>query len=626
MHPAELWQSSGRWDTIDETMFRLRDRRGGDYCLAMTHEEIFTAIARSELRSYRQLPQCWYQIGLKFRDEPRPKSGLLRLREFHMKDAYSFDLDFAGLDAAFERMRTAYERIYARCGVEALPAEAFSGAMGGRESIDALARAPHGIAADRQLKTLVHVADDRSVIAVLRGDHTLNEAKLQLASGAGSIRPAETDEVVALMGAHPGSLGAVGVDAALVLVDSAVEDRGGMVTGANRDGFQLRGVAVQCRMADLRVVGAGERCPHCSAQMESFAALEVGHIFKLGTRYSERMGAFVLTSDGSSVPVVMASYGIGLERLLAAVVEAHHDEHGILWPATLSPYDVEVLTLGDEPELAVLADTAIAHLLATGLDVLYDERPGVKFKDADLIGIPLRIGIGKRALATNSVEWKAPRRPPWSPTRSRRGRLMSAGRPPKRLVQSVANSMFVDTASDYLVALARQNAQVYVARCAPRAILLAGSAAEGLADYYSDIDMIVFYDTMLPSDEQLGAVRAEIGAEAYRPLYPRDEGRSCGEGYRVRGVECQVGHSMVSDVEERIAPVLDGREPASLQQKAIMGHRNGIALYGDDLVLTWRVRGANFSDHFRCGTSRQDWRTGTPGCGCARRLPQQRST
>jgi len=476
LHPAEPWQSSGRWDAIDETMFRLQDRRGGDYCLAMTHEEIFTGIARSELRSYRQLPQRWYQIGLKFRDEPRPKSGLLRVREFHMKDAYSFDLDSAGLDAAFERMRVAYERIYARCEVDAVPAEAFSGAMGGRESIefmvrtpagedevirctacdytanaevarssiaqdigdgtevaevpeefptpgaltiDALARAPYGIAADRQLKTLVYVADDRSVIAVLRGDHTLNEAKLQLASGAGSIRPAETDEVVALMGAHPGSLGAVGVDAALVLVDSAVEDRVGMVTGANRDGFHLRGVSVQCdvlngehsRMADLRVVGAGERCPHCSAQMESFAALEVGHIFKLGTRYSERMGAFVLTADGSSVPVVMGSYGIGLERLLAAVVEAHHDEHGILWPATLSPYDVEVLTLGDEPELAVLADTAIAHLLATGLDVLYDERPGVKFKDADLIGIPLRIGIGKRALATSSVEWKARTQP-----------------------------------------------------------------------------------------------------------------------------------------------------------------------------------------------------------------------
>jgi prolyl-tRNA synthetase len=460
LHPAEPWQSSGRWDAIDATMFRLQDRRGGDYCLAMTHEEIFTGIARSELRSYRQLPQRWYQIGLKFRDEPRPKSGLLRVREFHMKDAYSFDLDSAGLDAAFERMRAAYERIYARCGVDAVPAEAFSGAMGGRESIefmvrtsagedqvircaacdytanaevarsllapypgepteageapqvfptpgvltiDALAAPPHRIQAERQLKTLVYIA--------------LNEAKLQLASGSTGVRPAQPDEVVDLMGAHPGSLGAVGFDAALVLVDSAVADRVEMVTGANRDGFHLRGVSVQrdvltgehARVVDLRMVGPGESCPNCGAPLESFSALEVGHIFKLGTRYSERMGAYVLTADGSAVPLVMGSYGIGLERLLAAVVEAHHDDDGIIWPAALSPYDVEVVTLGGEPELAALADTAIAYLLAAGLDVLYDdraERPGVKFKDADLIGIPLRIGIGKRALATNSVELK----------------------------------------------------------------------------------------------------------------------------------------------------------------------------------------------------------------------------
>jgi prolyl-tRNA synthetase len=474
LHPAEPWQSSGRWDAIDATMFRLQDRRGGDYCLAMTHEEIFTGIARSELRSYRQLPQRWYQIGLKFRDEPRPKSGLLRVREFHMKDAYSFDLDSAGLDAAFERMRVAYERIYARCGVDAVPAEAFSGAMGGRESIefmvrtsagedqvircaacdytanaevarsllapypgepteageapqvfptpgvltiDALAAPPHRIPAERQLKTLVYMADNRPVIAVLRGDHALNEAKLQLASGSTGVRPAQPDEVVDLMGAHPGSLGAVGFDAALVLVDSSVADRVEMVTGANRDGFHLRGVSVQrdvltgehARVVDLRMVGPGESCPNCGAPLESFSALEVGHIFKLGTRYSERMGAYVLTADGRAVPLVMGSYGIGLERLLAAVVEAHHDDDGIIWPAALSPYDVEVVTLGGEPELAALADTAIAYLLAAGLDVLYDdraERPGVKFKDADLIGIPLRIGIGKRALATNSVELK----------------------------------------------------------------------------------------------------------------------------------------------------------------------------------------------------------------------------
>jgi prolyl-tRNA synthetase len=474
LHPAELWQSSGRWDAIDETMFRLRDRRGGDYCLAMTHEEVFTAIARAELHSYRQLPQCWYQIGLKFRDEPRPKSGLLRVREFHMKDAYSFDLDSAGLDAAFERIRVAYERIYARCGVEAVPAEAFSGAMGGRESIefmvrtpagedevircsgcgytanaevarsiiaadigdgtvvaalpeefptpgvltiDALAAAPFRVPADRQLKTLVYMADDQPVVAVLRGDHTLNEAKLQLASGSGGVRPAQTEEVVALMGAHPGSLGAVGFDAALVLVDTAVQDRVNMVTGANRDGFHLRGVSVSrdilvaqhARVVDVRGVRPGEGCPQCGAQLEGFAALEVGHIFKLGTRYSERMGAYVTTADGGSVPLIMGSYGIGLERLLAAVVEAHHDDDGIIWPAALAPYDVVVLRLGDEPELAALADCTIAELLAAGLDVLYDdrdERPGVKFKDADLIGCPVRIGIGKRALSTRSVEWK----------------------------------------------------------------------------------------------------------------------------------------------------------------------------------------------------------------------------
>jgi prolyl-tRNA synthetase len=200
-------------------------------------------------------------------------------------------------------------------------------------------------------------------------------------------------------------------------VDSAVADQVEMVTGANRDGFHLRGVSVQrdvltgehARVVDLRMVGPGESCPNCGAPLESFSALEVGHIFKLGTRYSERMGAYVLTADGRAVPLVMGSYGIGLERLLAAVVEAHHDDDGIIWPAALSPYDVEVVTLGGEPELAALADTAIAYLLAAGLDVLYDdraERPGVKFKDADLIGIPLRIGIGKRALATNSVELK----------------------------------------------------------------------------------------------------------------------------------------------------------------------------------------------------------------------------
>jgi prolyl-tRNA synthetase len=474
LHPAEVWRTSGRWEDIDETMFRLRDRHGGDYCLAMTHEEVFTLIARSELSSYRQLPQRWYQIGLKFRDEPRPKAGLLRVREFQMKDAYSFDLDQAGLDVSFERMRAAYARIFARCGVDARPTQADSGAMGGSESIefvtrtpagedeivecaacgyranvevarsrippvlddgpadsrkpelfatpgvvtiDALSAPPYNVPPQRQLKTLVYVADARLVVAVLRGDHALNLIKLQAATGARAVRPARTDEVVELLGAHPGSLGAAHFSATRVLVDEAVQNRRNMVTGANRDGFHVRGVDVardvvhgeHANVVDLRTVAAGDGCPTCGAPLECFSALEVGHIFKLGTRYSASMGATVLCADGTPVSLVMGSYGIGLGRLLAAVVEQNHDRDGIVWPAALAPFDATVLTLGDEPELAELAETVIGHLSAAGLDVLYDERdqrPGVKFKDADLIGIPLRIGVGRRGLAQNAVEWK----------------------------------------------------------------------------------------------------------------------------------------------------------------------------------------------------------------------------
>ena len=472
LHPAELWRESGRWDEFDETMFRLKDRRGGDYLLAPTHEEVFTAIARAEIRSYRQLPQRWYHISPKFRDEPRPRGGLLRVREFLMKDAYSFDVDVAGLDDAFEAMRAAYERIYARCGLDALPAEAFSGAMGGRESIefvarteagedevihcaacgytanaevarsrvapvadestaasveefatpgvltiDALASEPYGVRADRQLKTMVYVADGQPVVAVIRGDDMLNEAKLQVATGATALRTAQPDEIYELMGAHPGSLGAVRISAKTVLVDESLRKRTNLVTGANRDGFHLRGVDLerdvilgsQAAWADLRTARGGESCPDCQARLDSFPALEVGHIFKLGTRYSSRLGATVLDADGNAVPLVMGSYGIGLGRLLAAVVEQHHDDDGIVWPMALAPFDATVLTLGDEPELAALAETAVTQLESIGLDVLYDdrdERAGVKFKDADLVGIPLRIGVGRRGLAANAVEWK----------------------------------------------------------------------------------------------------------------------------------------------------------------------------------------------------------------------------
>jgi prolyl-tRNA synthetase len=470
LHPAEIWKESGRWEVMGDNMFRLRDRKHAEYCLGMTHEEIFTAIARDEVRSYRQLPQVWYQIQTKFRDEPRPKSGLLRVRQFTMKDAYSFDVDAAGLDRSYEAQRRAYEVIFGRCGLAFVTVQAHSGAMGGTGSqefmvrtdagedlvaacagcgyaantetassrlpaerdepappaleklatpgvvtIEALEQRPYAVPARQQLKTLVYSADDKLVLAVVRGDHELNEAKLQSATGAGVLRPAHPEEIPPLMGAHAGSLGAVGFARAPVFVDASLASRTNMVTGANEDGFHLRGVDVQRdllahgKLAELRTVASGEGCPRCDGTLEVFKALEVGHIFKLGTKYSVSMRANVLTADGSETPIVMGSYGIGVERIMAAAIELSHDADGMIWPMSIAPYHATVLTLGKEPELARAADEVCAALAAAGVDVLYDdreERPGVKFKDADLIGLPIRIAVGKRGLAEGKVEWK----------------------------------------------------------------------------------------------------------------------------------------------------------------------------------------------------------------------------
>jgi prolyl-tRNA synthetase len=470
LHPAEIWKESGRWEVMGENMFRLRDRKHAEYCLGMTHEEIFTAIARDELRSYRQLPQVWYQIQAKFRDEPRPKSGLLRVRQFTMKDAYSFDVDAAGLDRSYEAQRGAYEAIFGRCGLVFVAVQAHSGAMGGTGSqefmvrtdagedlvaacagcgyaantetatsrlpaerdepappalerfatpgvvtIDALAQPPYAVPARRQLKTLVYAADDKLVLAVVRGDHELNEAKLQSATGAGVLRPAHPEEIPPLMGAHAGSLGAAAFARAPVFVDASLAARTNMVTGANEDGFHLRGVDVRRdllahgTLAELRTVASGEDCPRCDGTLEVFRALEVGHIFKLGTKYSVSMRAHVLTADGSETPIVMGCYGIGVERIMAAAIELSHDADGIIWPMSIAPYHATVLTLGKEPELLRAAEEVCAALAAAGVDVLYDdreERPGVKFKDADLIGLPIRIAVGKRGLAEGKLEWK----------------------------------------------------------------------------------------------------------------------------------------------------------------------------------------------------------------------------
>ena len=474
LHPAEIWQESGRWQAIGDDMFRFKDRKGADMCLGMTHEEVFTSIARNELRSYKQLPQCWYQIQIKFRDEARPKSGLMRLRTFMMKDAYSFDIDRAGLDQSFANQRDAYQKIFTRCGIQFLIVEASSGAMGGSESSEFMARTPAGedlivhcvncgyaanlekatsrlpivddangpaapeefptpgvrtiedlttfpggAEAARQIKSLVFMAtvDSQSqpVLVLMRGDHQLHETKLADSLRATAVRPAQPDEIRELLGASAGSLGGVGAkDKARsskldlkIVADSALKNRRNMTTGANKDDHHLRGVDIARDIPvdewfALRTVESGEGCPRCEVGvLEVFKGMEIGHIFKLGTKYSESMGATVLNQDGKPVPIIMGSYGIGVERIITAAVEQQHDEDGIVWPKSLTPFDVIVtVTNLKQDELRAAGEKLYADLQRSGLDVLLDdrdERAGVKFKDADLIGIPYRITIGKKA-------------------------------------------------------------------------------------------------------------------------------------------------------------------------------------------------------------------------------------
>ena len=473
LNPREIWEESGRWAVMGDNMFRLRDRKGADLCLGMTHEEIFTSIARGEIRSYKQLPQVWYQIQVKFRDELRPKSGLLRVRQFIMKDAYSFDIDQAGLDRAFENQREAYKRIFDRCGLKYVIVEASSGAMGGSQSnefmvrteagedliatcevcgyaanlekatsrlpeikdgigldapvefptpgvrtIEDLTTFPGGAAADQQIKTLVFITkrgdETQFVLALLRGDHQLHETKLADALAGAEARPAYPEEIKDLLGASPGSLGGVGAKKIArasgreirILADLALKGRRNMTTGANKDDYHLRGVNIARdipvdRWVDLRTVTSGEGCPQCeTGRLEVMKALEVGHIFKLGTKYSESMGATVLTQDGKEVPIVMGSYGIGVERILASAIELHHDEDGIIWPKAIAPFDVIVtITNMKQDDLREAGEKLYQALQLGGLDVLLDdrdERAGVKFKDADLIGIPYRITVGKK--------------------------------------------------------------------------------------------------------------------------------------------------------------------------------------------------------------------------------------
>lgn len=469
MHPASIWKQSGRWDTMGEIMFRLKDRRDNDLALGITHEEIFAFVA-TELSSYRELPQLWYQVQTKFRDEARPKAGLLRVREFAMKDSYSFDVDWAGLDAAFEAHHAAYTRIFSRLGLPAFPVEASSGAMGGNASTefmvpcasgeDDVVHCPNcdyagnieratstlppvaddappaeperfptpgvrtiadletfegGAAANRQIKTLVMIIDSDVTLALLRGDHQLNEQKLIDATGAVKLRPAEAAETLAALGANPGSLGAVGVSGVRIVADEALRGRTNMTTGANTDDFHYRGVDIErditvTQWADLRQVTAGEACPKCGHELEMLRCVETGHIFKLGTLYAEKLGVMVTDAEGRQRPVVMGSYGIGIGRNMATVAETHHDDKGLVWPVSIAPYEVVLTAVSVDETTMAAAEGLYDGLRARGIDVLFDDRDtraGVKFADAELIGIPYRVTLGPRALAAGEVELTA---------------------------------------------------------------------------------------------------------------------------------------------------------------------------------------------------------------------------
>ena len=466
MQPASIWIKSGRLNVMGQEMFRLKDRKGAEVVLGMTHEEIFATIG-TELSSYRDLPQFWYQFQTKFRDEPRPKGGLLRVREFTMKDSYSFDVDEAGLDKSFELHRGAYERIFARLGIPAIPVEASSGNMGGSDSVEFMCPAEAGedivvrcpdcdyaanlekatsalppvtgesgpaapqrldtpgartiedldrdyqLPGERQIKTLVQVIDGQLTLVLVRRDHPLSDQKLIDATGATEIRPAHPDEIREALGASPGSLGAVGVTTLPVIADLALQGRANMATGANTDDVHLTGVDVDRditvgQWADLREVTEGEPCPRCGTPLEFVRAIEVGHIFKLGRKYTTSLGVSVLGPDGSAVTPIMGSYGIGVERAIAVIAEVHHDDAGLAWPSQVAPAEVNVLALSVTDEaVRTTAEDLYATLQGAGLDVLLDDRdvrPGVKFRDSELVGIPVRISVGARDLAEGVVE------------------------------------------------------------------------------------------------------------------------------------------------------------------------------------------------------------------------------
>ena len=501
LQPPEIWEASGRAETASNVLFKVKDSSGRQWFLSPTAEEVITTLAANEINSYRQLPKNFYQISLKFRDEIRPRFGLMRAKEFIMKDAYSFDTTDEGAMASYKKMYDAYTRIFARCGLKAFPVEADTGVIGGNYShefmvpaetgenevafceacgyaanlekatsgipktaareigaaiekfatpgvvtIEALSKEPYKIAANRQIKTLIYIADSKPIIILIRGDDQLNETKLLAKTGAVAARPATPEEIKIGMGALPGSLGAVnfpptskfkhpdpetneevlklllerrknaGWDDCKIFADERLRGANDMTTGANEDGFHFKNVSIErdikvTEWFDLRTVSAGEPCVKCGKPLKIRRAIEVGHVFKLGTKYSEKLNATFLDVDGSRKPSVMGCYGIGITRTLQAIIEQGNDKDGVIWPLSVAPYQVCITPLAVAPESQAmqLAEKFYAELTGQGVDVILDdrdERPGVKFKDSELVGFPIRIALGEKSLAKGEVELK----------------------------------------------------------------------------------------------------------------------------------------------------------------------------------------------------------------------------
>ena len=465
--PAELWQESGRWDVYGDEMFRLKDRNNRDFCLGPTHEEVFTDIARNEIKSYKQLPVNLYQIQTKYRDERRPRFGIMRSREFIMKDAYSFDKDQAGLDVSYDKMHDAYVKIFNRCGIDAKCVEADSGAIGGANSAEFMVKSEVGeddvvfcsacdyaaniekaeatpekaeveellemekvvtpdsrgiyevseflkVSPKKTVKLLMFNVDGKIVGVVVRGDREVNEVKVaNAAQASGDIIMASNEEYTKATNCETGFGGPVGIKVDLLLVDEEVANMYNMILGANETGYHLKNVNYgrdfEGVVGDFRKIESGEKCPKCGSEVTIARGTEVGHIFKLGTKYSAAMNATFIDENGKNVPFVMGCYGIGVTRTMASIIEQHHDENGIIWPLSVAPYHVSVIPVNikDEAQMKI-ANKLYDELRKIGVDAILDdrnERPGVKFKDSELIGIPMRVTVGKK-ITDGEVEFK----------------------------------------------------------------------------------------------------------------------------------------------------------------------------------------------------------------------------